>query len=195
MLLIRHHLPHADVAADAPPVEPLSLPFDIRKRSRQRWSLPDGRELAWVLTPGTVLQPGDRLETEDGQRFAVEAAAEHVLRITADTPRALTRAAYHLGNRHISVEVGEGYLAIEPDPVLRDMLGQLGVRAEALMAPFQPETGAYGGGHKHGHDATFAEDYALAQAVFHRHEPVPAVTVSPAGPPLARHAHPHDHDH
>lgn len=185
MQLIRTLVPAA--AADASVVAtPVALPYDLRKRSRQRWSLGAGQELAWVLTPGTVLQPGDRLVADDGTQFEVCAAAEHVLRITAATPLALTRAAYHLGNRHISVEVGEGYLAIEPDPVLRDMLLQLGVSVTPAEAPFQPETGAYGGGHKHGHDATFAEDQALARALFHRHEPAPHAT------PLSRHHAPHD---
>ena len=168
MLMIRRHLDasttgHADAVS-------LELVFDTRKRSRHRLTLPDGRELAWALMPGLTLRPGDRLQADDASVFVVLAAPEPVLHVTADTPIALTRAAYHLGNRHISVEVGDGYLAITPDPVLRDMLDQLGVRVDAIDAPFQPETGAYGGGHKHGHDATFAEDYALAQAVFHRHE-------------------------
>jgi urease accessory protein len=188
MHMIRHHIPAQDAAASVEAIA-LPLPFDLRKRSRQRWTLPDGIELAWVLTPGTLLQPGDRLQAEDGTLFAIHAAAEHVLRITAATPLALTRAAYHLGNRHISVEVGDGYLAIEPDPVLREMLLQLGVTVTPMQLPFQPETGAYGGGHKHGHDATFAEDYALAQAVFHRHEPEPAIA------PLGRHQASHDHEH
>lgn len=168
MLMIRRHL---IARADATGTDtPLALVFDERKRSRHRMTLPDGVELAWALISGTMLRPGDRLEVDAATTFVISAAAEPVLRITADTPRALTRAAYHLGNRHIAVEVGEGYLAITPDPVLHDMLHQLGVQVIALDAPFQPETGAYGGGHKHGHDATFDADYALAQAVFRRHE-------------------------
>jgi urease accessory protein len=147
----------------------LPLPVEVRKRSRQRWNLGDGREVAWILEPGSMLHAGERLQADDGSVFEVTAAPEDVLRISADTPRALARAAYHLGNRHASIEVGEDYLAIEPDPVLRDMLQQLGVHVIAVQAPFQPETGAYGGGHKHSHDGTFTEDYALAQSVFVRH--------------------------
>ena len=184
MLMIR--CLHPRTAAPASAAEVIELPFD--KRSRQRMRLPDGRELAWALTPGTVLHPGDRLEAEDGSLFEVRAIAEPVLRVSADTRIALTRAAYHLGNRHIAVEVGADYLALEPDPVLHAMLLQLGVQVAAVLAPFQPETGAYGGGHKHGHDATFGEDYALAQAVFRRHEPgaAPAFLAPP-------HTHPHEH--
>ena len=173
MLTIRWHLPRETCELDTTPAEPLALTFDIRKRSRQRLELPDGRVLAIILTPGTVLRPGDRLDADTGTRFEVHAADEAVIHITADTPIALTRAAYHLGNRHIAVEVGDGYLAIEPDPVLDDMLRQLGVHTEHRHAPFQPETGAYGGGHKHGHDVTFDDDYALAQRAFDAHgEPV-----------------------
>ncbi|MHC1480416.1 urease accessory protein UreE [Frateuria aurantia] len=161
------------VAAEAAAIEaePLPLPLAARQRSRMRWRLADGRELAWALPAGTRLLPGDLLETETGPWFRVDAANEHVLLIRADAPQALTRAAYHLGNRHIPVEVGPDYLAIEPDPVLRAMLDQLGVRSEAAQAPFQPEHGAYGGGHRHGHEASFQEDYALAQALFVQHQP------------------------
>ncbi len=148
---------------------PLPLPLRARRRSRQRWSLTDGREVAWILPPGAMLQAGQWLQADDGSLFEVVAADEPVLRITAPTPHALARAAYHLGNRHVPIEVGEGYLAIEPDPVLDDMLQRLGTRVDALEAPFHPEVGAYGGGHRHGHDATFAEDYALAQSAFERH--------------------------
>ncbi|MDC6130092.1 urease accessory protein UreE, partial [Burkholderia gladioli] len=90
------------------------------------------------------------------------------------------RAAYHLGNRHTPVEIGLDTLKLEYDPVLADMLTRLGARVERVEAPFQPEAGAYGGGHRHGHDASFAEDYALAQQVYGEHH---------------GHAHGHDHAH
>ena len=90
-------------------------------------------------------------------------------RARAELRLTLTRAAYHLGNRHTPVEVGADYLKLEADPVLEDMLRRLGAQVEHASQPFQPETGAYGGGHKHGHDETFTEDYALAQKVFDEH--------------------------
>ena len=167
LLRVSHHQVAADTAVQA---SPLALPLAARQRSRLRWRLPDRREIAWALPAGTRLQPGDLLIIDAGQRFRVEAATEHVLRIRADTPQALARAAYHLGNRHVPVEVGLDYLAIEPDPVLRDMLDQLGVHCQAIQAPFQPEHGAYRGGHRHGHEASFKEDYALAQALFVSHQ-------------------------
>ncbi len=156
----------------------LVLPFDERSKSRLRATLETGEDVALFLPRGTVLRGGDVLVADDGGFIRVEAAAETVLLVTAATPLALTRAAYHLGNRHTPVEVGDGYLKLEYDPVLRDMLLRLDVDvAEALM-PFEPEAGAYGGGHKHGHDETYAEDFALAQRVFHEH-----------------HGHSHEHDH
>ncbi|AKM32810.1 urease accessory protein UreE [Pandoraea faecigallinarum] len=156
----------------------LVLPFDARSKSRLRATLETGEDVALFLPRGTVLRGGDVLVADDGGFIRVEAAAQTVLLVTAGTALALMRAAYHLGNRHTPVEVGDGYLKLEYDPVLRDMLLRLDVDvAEALM-PFEPEAGAYGGGHKHGHDATFAEDFALAQQVFHEH-----------------HGHAHDHDH
>ncbi|APD11105.1 urease accessory protein UreE [Pandoraea vervacti] len=158
----------------------LVLPFDARSKSRLRATLDTGEDVALFLPRGTVLRGGDVLVADDGGFIRVEAAPETVLLVTATTALGLTRAAYHLGNRHTPVEVGDGYLKLEYDPVLRDMLLRLDVDvAEALM-PFEPEAGAYGGGHKHGHDATFAEDFALAQQVFHEHH---------------GHSHDHDHDH
>lgn len=170
MLTIRWHLPRETCELDPTPAEPLALPYDTRQRSRQRLDLPDGRTLAIALPPGTTLRPGDRLQADDGTCFTIEAAAEPVLHITAPDTLTLTRAAYHLGNRHIPVEVGLAHLAIKPDPVLDDMLCQLGTTTDHRDAPFAPEAGAYGGGHRHGHDATFAEDYALAQSVFRTHQ-------------------------
>lgn len=169
MIPLRWHLPRETCELDETPAEPLALTFDARRRSRQRIDLPDGRVLAIALPPGTAMQPGDRLVGEGDVRFIVVAADEEVVRIAAPDALALARAAYHLGNRHVPVEVAEGYLAIEPDAVLEDMLHRLGVATERRFAPFQPEAGAYGGGHRHGHDETFAEDHALAQSLFVRH--------------------------
>lgn len=148
----------------------LVLPFGDRSKSRLRAVLDSGAEVALFLPRGTVLRGGDLLVAEDGTFIEVQAAAESVLQVTASDPLALMRAAYHLGNRHTPVEVGPDYLRLEYDAVLADMLGRLGVRIERADLPFEPEAGAYGGGHRHGHDATFAEDYAAAQAVFHEHD-------------------------
>jgi urease accessory protein len=156
----------------------LTLAFDARCKSRLAATLDNGEEVALVMPRGTVLADGDMLVADDGGFVRIVAAAEDVLVVRAPSVRLLTRAAYHLGNRHTPVEVGAEYLKLEADPVLEDMLKRLGCLVAHESQPFQPETGAYGGGHKHGHDETFSEDYALAQKVFHEH-----------------HEHDHDHDH
>ena len=159
------------------PAQPLALPLDLRRRSRWRLDRGDGEELAWVLDAGATLQPGALLGDAGGTIYRVVAAREPVLRILAATPQRLAQAAYHLGNRHVPVEVGADYLAIQPDAVLQDMLERLGVAVQAVDAPFEPESGAYGGGHRHGHDATFDEDYALAQAAYALRAPAAAAGV------------------
>src|SRR5690606_17274219 len=109
----------------------------------------------------------------------------------------------HLGNRHTPVQIEAEWLQLEHDAVLHDMLLRLGASVISLQAPFDPESGAYGGGHRHGHDATFAEDHALAQQVFAQRHGAPAAgddALHDAGPTRLSHAHgdgdhPHAHDH
>lgn len=146
------------------------MTLDERRRARQKLSLADGQEIGIFIERGTVLQDGDILLSDDNRFFIVRAAAQELMRVTAPNSLSLMRAAYHLGNRHISLEVGSDYLHFEPDPVLAQMLHQLGVSVSTVQAPFLPETGAYGGGHKHGHDETYAEDYTLAQQAYHAHD-------------------------
>jgi urease accessory protein len=150
----------------------LVLPFELRQKSRFRSALDNGAEVVLFLPRGTVLRDGDLLEAQDGSLFSVVAAPENVLYVIADQPLTLMRAAYHLGNRHIPVELGENYLKLETDPVLKEMLLQLGVTLREDCLPFQPKAGAYGGGQRHGHDPTLAEEYARAQQVYkyHGHE-------------------------
>lgn len=193
-LLILQLEPGATPPAGDTPVEPLALTFDQRKRSRLRLKLADGRDLAWALTSRQVLRPGDILSAAGGAWFEVRAAVESLLRISASSSQLLMRAAYHLGNRHVTVEVGGDYLAIGPDPVLRDMLLQLGVQVEDIEAVFLPETGAYGGGHKHGHDETFASDHALSQHLYVLRDPARAGDM-PVIEPDHSHDHPHTHSH
>jgi urease accessory protein len=145
------------------------LPFDLRRKSRFRTTLADGAEAALFLPRGSLLRDGDLLEAEDGTLIRVESARENVLLVTAKTPHALMRAAYHLGNRHTPVELGEDFLKLEADPVLQKMLMQLGLKVREECSPFQPEGGAYGGGHRHWHDETFAEDHLRANEAFIEH--------------------------
>lgn len=126
----------------------LSLTAEERTRSRHRFETPDGKELFLRLPRGTVLQEGDLLQSEDGETIIqIAAKPEPVLTVTAQTPVDLLRASYHLGNRHVPLEVTPGYLRLSPDSVLQAMLEQLGVEVREEVVPFQPETGAYGHSH------------------------------------------------
>lgn len=171
MLTVEKHFaaPHGVDAALVQCAPKLTLPFSERSKSRLLALLDDGREVGVFLPRGTVLRGGDLLATDDGHYIEVCAAAESVLQVSAADGHALMRAAYHLGNRHTPVEIGADYLRLEYDPVLAEMLARLGVTATRADLPFEPEAGAYGGGHKHGHDATFAEDHAAALALFEQH--------------------------
>jgi urease accessory protein len=139
---------------DGAPPEPmakLELPFDLRQKSRLRAKLSNGEEASLVLPRGDILRGGDLLTTVDGRAVQVVARPERLLHVECDSAHALARAAYHLGNRHVAVEIGEGYLRISADHVLERMLIGLRARVTAVEAPFEPEAGAYAG-HSHGAD-------------------------------------------
>ena len=127
----------------------LQLPFDSRQKTRLRTQLASGEEVALALPRGEVLRGGDLVVASDGRIIEVIAESEKVLHVTCASAEALTRAAYHLGNRHVPVEVGAGYLRIAADHVLEQMLHGLGASIAPMDAPFEPEAGAYGGGHAH----------------------------------------------
>ncbi len=120
------------------------------------------------------------LVVEDGSLLVVKARPQPVLVVSADgSPLALLRAAYHLGNRHVPLEVRAGHLQLEPDHVLAEMLRRMGLRVDEMEAPFEPEAGAYdassmGQGLDHGR----AHDHSGAPAGDHDHD----------------HGHNHDHD-
>jgi urease accessory protein len=126
----------------------LALPFDARQKSRQRAKLVSGEEVALKLPRGEILRGGDLVTASDGRVIEVVAVPERLLHIECED---LARAAYHLGNRHVPVQIGEGFLRIAEDHVLEEMLRKLGARVSHVEAPFEPEAGAYGGGH-HQHD-------------------------------------------
>jgi urease accessory protein len=127
----------------------LTLPFQDRRRSRLRARLDDGREVALLLPRGSALRDGDRLAPSDGGPVVVVRAAPQTLsRGQTSDPLLLARAAYHLGNRHVPVQIGSGWLAYEHDHVLDNMAVELGLAVETVVAPFEPEAGGYGrGGH------------------------------------------------
>jgi urease accessory protein len=136
----------------------VELDWDVRQKSRFDCTDSLGRHLGVFLPRGTAVRGGDVLVTEDGSLIKVIAAPQPLLVIThcADhgAPFDLTRAAYHLGNRHVPIELKPDHLKIEPDHVLADMLRAMHLDVEETMGPFEPEGGAYGaqGGHSHGHE-------------------------------------------
>lgn len=137
----------------AEPYGELVLPYDLRIRSRLRTRLASSEEAVLRTERGTILRGGECLKSEDGRVVLVSAAPEKVMHVTCADQYELTRAAYHLGNRHVPVEIADGYLRIAADHVLGGMLLGLGAQVSELEAPFEPESGAYGGGHGH-HDET-----------------------------------------
>ncbi|MEO7761335.1 MAG: urease accessory protein UreE [Casimicrobiaceae bacterium] len=147
----------------------LTLPFELRRRSRLLVRLDDGEEAGLFLPRGTVLRDGDLLEATGDRVVRVIAADEDVYEVRPSGRCSLAQAAYHLGNRHVQVELGVDALKIARDPVLRDMLDQLGATLDEKRAPFHPEPGAYGGGHRHEGDADHEEEHALARSTFVLH--------------------------
>jgi len=142
----------AQEVQNTPGIRRLLLPFEIRQKRRFRAILKDGSETAIFLPRGSSLADGDVLEADDGTLIRIVAAPEQVLYVTATSSHALVRAAYHLGNRHTPVELGNGFLKLENDSVIKEMLIRLGLQVQEAHLPFQPEAGAYGGGHRHDSD-------------------------------------------
>ena len=148
----------------------LELPYEMRQKSRFKSKLASGEEVGVMLPRGEILRGGDLVTTSDGRIIEVISQPEDVLHVECATPAALAKIAYHLGNRHVPVEVGDGYLRLGDDHVLERMLAGLGAKVSRTTAPFEPETGAYGGaGHEHG----------AAKIHDHHHD----------------HDHPHGHEH
>ncbi len=129
----------------------LTLTFDQRRRSRLRTKLDGGTEVALVLPRGTLLRDGDCLRAETGLVIAVRAAPERLSTARTGDARLLARACYHLGNRHIPVQVGDGWARYQHDHVLDHMVAELGLSVDVASLPFEPEAGAYAGGDHHEH--------------------------------------------
>jgi urease accessory protein len=170
------------------PTAELHLTFDARQKSRFRSVLSDGREVAVVLPRGQGLRDGDLLEAEDGSVVAVFALPETVSRVVSDDLLLLCRAAYHLGNRHMPVQIATGELRYHHDHVLDDMLRQLGLEPEVAQLPFEPESGAYGSGHSfashphhHGHSHAHAHGHSHDHAHGHSHGVLLEGSRRPAG--------------
>ena len=156
----------------------VELDWDVRQKSRFDATDSQGRHLGIFLPRGTLVRGGDVLVAEDGSLIQVIAAPQPVLVITHCSQHGsafdLTRAAYHLGNRHVPIELQHDHLKIEPDHVLADMLRAMHLTVQEVQAPFEPEGGAYGAsaghtahaghhhdghGHEHGHEHEHGHDH------------------------------------
>ena len=146
MLIARSRVPDDGRQPDAE----LVLTFEQRSRSRLHAALVSGEAIGLVLERGSTLRGGDRLLTDDGKVIAVRAADEDVVDARCDDPYQLVRIAYHLGNRHALVHIGEGLVRFAADTVLSALCERLGAQLERKRAPFEPEAGAYAVGHHSG---------------------------------------------
>ncbi len=183
----------------------VELDWDVRQKSRFDATDSAGRSLGVFLPRGTLVRGGDVLVAEDGSLIKVVAAPQPVLVITACSQHGsafdLTRAAYHLGNRHVPIELKPDHLKIEPDHVLADMLRAMHLTVREALEAFEPEGGAYAtGGHSHGaaghahdHEHTHSQSPAAATAL------KPAKAIIPIAAAQQPHVHGpgcgHDHGH
>jgi urease accessory protein len=161
----------------------LRLPFESRQKSRLKTKLVSGEEVGLMLPRGEILRGGDLVTASDGRVIEIVSQEEKTLHIEAASPQALAKVAYHLGNRHVPVQVGEGFLRIAKDHVLEEMVKKLGARVSHVEAPFEPEAGAYAGGHQHdemghggkihdhhhGHDHDHGHDHVHDEHCGHDH--------------------------
>lgn len=164
----------------------LELGWDVRQKSRFDATDSQGRALGVFLPRGSVVRGGDVLVAEDGSLIAVKAAPQPVLVVRHcgehGTPFDLLRAAYHLGNRHVQLELQPDHLKLEPDHVLAGLLRQMHLIVSEEQAAFEPESGAYApGAHAHGH----ADDHGHGHEHGHDH----------GGHGHHGHSHGHSHDH
>ena len=152
MLSLTHIIPADGQAVDAT----VTLPIEQRVRSRLRVTLEDGREAGLFLPRGQLLRGNDLLSNDEGLVVKVIAAAETVSTVRSDDFTLLAKAAYHLGNRHVPLQVESGWLRYQHDHVLDAMVEQMGLTVQVEQAAFEPEAGAYqqmsGGTHHHGHE-------------------------------------------
>ena len=200
----------------------VELDWDVRQKSRFDATDSQGRTLGIFLPRGTLVRGGDVLVAEDGSMVRVVAAPQPVLVITPcsehGSPFDLVRAAYHLGNRHVQIELQPDHLKIEPDHVLADMLRAMHLTVREAAVAFEPEGGAYAsGGHGHdhapatnpphgapghvhgpgcGHDHSHDHSHAHTAAPVNRGKPIGIAVKAAEAPP---HVHGpgcgHGHDH
>ncbi|WP_066341375.1 urease accessory protein UreE [Azohydromonas lata] len=182
----------------------VELDWDTRQKSRFEATDSQGRQLGVFLPRGSVVRGGDVLVAEDGSLVLVQAAPQAVLEVRAAEPFALLRAAYHLGNRHVQLELQPELLKLEPDHVLAQMLQQMGLQVSEAQSAFEPESGAYAaGGPAQGHDHAHGQDHGHVHgpgcghdhSQDHGHSPAQSQDHGHVHGPGCGHDHAHDHKH
>ncbi len=128
------------------------LDFESRSRSRSLLRLDNGEQAALVVERGRLLRGGETVTLQDGRTVEIVASDEPVMQARSAEPLLIAKAAYHLGNRHVAVQLLDGGVRFLADHVLGEMVAGLGLTVTALVAPFEPEGGAYGHSHAHGSD-------------------------------------------
>ncbi len=177
----------------------VELDWDVRQKSRFDATDSTGRALGVFLPRGTAVRGGDALLAEDGSLIVVKAAPQAVLVVRHcsehGSPFDLLRAAYHLGNRHVQLELQPDRLLFEPDHVLADMLRSMHLIVTEEQAAFEPEGGAYAAqGHAHGHDHQGHEHHDHAHAA-PKKVAIPIAAAPHVHGPGCGHDHSHDHHH
>ena len=149
MLEIKSKLKIARSAYKLEVKDQLKLPFELRQKSRQRLNLASGEEVAVNLPRGDMMRGGDLLVGSDGRIIEVIAEHEALIQVECANPKAFALAAWHLGSRHVAIQIGENWLRAPADHLLEPMLKRLGFKTHAITEAFDPEPGAHGG-HDHG---------------------------------------------
>ncbi|WP_196240282.1 urease accessory protein UreE [Alsobacter soli] len=169
-------------------VDAVTLDHEGRHRRRVALTGEKGTEFLLDLEKASVLNDGDALKLEDGSLVLVKAAPQKLIEIRAGNPKRLMRLAWHIGNRHTPAEIGEDAIWIEDDHVLVEMVRGLGAEVAAVERPFQPERGAYEGGHAHAHHA---HDHGHG----HEHGHAQGESCGCGHDHSHEHAHDHAHEH
>lgn len=165
----------------------ITLVFEDRRRARLRTRLDSGAEVGLLLERGLSLKHGDCLASADGSLVVeVRARAEQLSSVETDDPHLLARVAYHLGNRHVPLQIEPGRLFYQHDHVLDGLVHELGLHAHVVESAFEPEPGGYAGGHRHAHEHSHDHGHGPAHQHGQDHDHGHA--------DHQRHDHGHDHD-
>jgi len=139
----------------------LTLPFEIRQKARFVASLDNDQEVGIQVERGHILRDGDKLKSEDGTVIKIIAGDESVSTVRTNDQKLLARVCYHLGNRHVPLQVEEGWCRYTHDHVLDEMVALIGAKVISESAPFEPEAGAYAGhGHSHGQSDSHSHEHS-----------------------------------